>query len=286
MDKKRFEQFIEAYYFDSIMRRHFEITDKGDKKLFSADVKMLARMILCSGSFRSALLSNDLIYYRGLLYLKDAFSFDGEKIVLSEDAESNPEKYCLMRQSVKYEGSEAYLNPEPIFNILRERSREVSLYRLYDGFNPNFMYAPGPDFEPDHKPPKSISWKSSIFSVASDKTKANRFDRKNFVRYMNEVSELPDDFGRLLQTFISAAKKSKDEVAYEADMSTRNLNRLIKNDQQPKLKTVVALCISLHLFPMFSEYLISSAGYSLRNTAEGMAYKMLINQFYMEDLRF
>ena len=89
-----------------------------------------------------------------------------------------------------------------------------------------------------------------------------------------------------MQTFISASKKSQEEAAFEADMSARNLSRLMKNKQQPKLETVVALCISLHLFALFSEYLISSAGYSFRNTAEGIAYKLLINQLYMEDLQF
>ena len=103
---------------------------------------------------------------------------------------------------------------------------------------------------------------------------------------MGEVRDLPDDFGGLLQTFISASKKSQEEAAFEADMSARNLSRLMKNKQQPKLETVVALCISLHLFALFSEYLISSAGYSFRNTAEGIAYKLLINQLYMEDLQF
>lgn len=285
---ERFEQFIEAYHFDSVMREHFEIIDEGDKRPFSADVQIIARMMLCSGSFRSALLSNDLIYYRGLLYSSDAFSFNGERIILSEEAKTNPEKYCLLRQRVKYKGSEAYLNPEPIFDILHENRWGFSSYWRSGGLNPNFIYAPAPGFncEPDHKPPKTISWESSIFSVASEKAKENRFDRETFSCYMDEVRDLPDDFGGLLQTFISASKKSQEEVAFEADMSVRNLSRLIKNKQQPKLETVVALCISLHLFPLFSEYLISSAGYSLRNSAEGIAYKLLINQFYMENLHF
>lgn len=103
---------------------------------------------------------------------------------------------------------------------------------------------------------------------------------------MNKVRDLPDDFGGALQAFIAEANKSQEDVAFEANMSARNISRLINNKQQPKLETVIALCISLHLFPLFSEYLITSAGYSLRNSEEGLAYQLLINQFYMEDLYF
>lgn len=294
MYSDQFNRFMEADHFDWIMRSHFEVTKEGGKQLFSASANEIARMLLCSGAFRSALLSNDLIFYQGCLYSPKAFLLNGDRIVLSEEAKTNPEKFCLLHQNVKYDGtvitrvgSEMHLDPESYFDLLNGYRWDFVIYRPEDEriFNFNHRY----DYfycEPAYEPPKSISWESSIFSVASEKAKENQFDRAAFARYMDEIRDLPDDFGGLLQTFVSASKKSQEEAAFEADMSARNLSRLMKNKQQPKLKTVVALCISLHLFPLFSEYLISSAGYSLRNTAEGIAYKLLINQFYMEDLHF
>lgn len=287
MDSERIRQFYDALYFDGIMAEHFEITERGDSYTVKGTPEAVAHLMFRSGSFRNAILSNNLVYYRGLLYSRDAFTFDENRVILSRDAKEHPEKYCLMRQKVKYGGSELYLNPEPMFDISPEARRHSSYFRGYGGINPAFVFAPGPNSNQisNHRKPGKIEWESSVFSIASD-GRNNRFDRDAFEAYMDKVRDLPNDFGGALQAFITETHRSQEDIAFEANMSARNLSRLIKNKQQPKLETVVALCISLHLFPLFSEYLISLAGYSLRNTEEGLAYNLLINQFYMEDLIF
>lgn len=292
MDNERMSRFYDALFYDGIMTRNFEISARGISHVVEGSAKVIAKLMLCSGSFRKALLSNDLIYYNGMLYSSDAFIFDNNQIILSDDAKMHPEMYCLMRQAIKYSGSEMYLNPEPIFDISRSAMFESSYYyqyQSYGGINPAFIFAPGPETSSNnidnHRTPKQIEWNSTVFSVATENRK-NKFNRSTFESYMNKVRDLPDDFGGALQAFIAEANKSQEDVAFEANMSARNISRLINNKQQPKLETVIALCISLHLFPLFSEYLITSAGYSLRNSEEGLAYQLLINQFYMEDLYF
>lgn len=282
------ERFFSAFCFNSIMRENFNMEVVGETSLFTTEPATLFRQMLYSGALREKLLTRELIFYDGKLFCKDAFTFDGEKVILCDDAKSYPEKYCLSKQKVKYSGTELYRNPEPAFCMPSHNPLPTSDY--YMSVDIRFVYAEGPgeskdiiENEPTHTPPKPVEWTSSVFSV-SGSADMNRFDEKAFEKYMEKALNLPDDFGGVLDTFIVDAKKTREEVAFDSLISARNLNRLLKNKQRPKLETVVSLCIALHLFPFYSEYLIKSAGYSLRNTPQELAYRILINQFYDTDI--
>ena len=286
------ERFISAVDFERIMRRNFMVETVGETTLFTTDHTMLFRQIMHSGALREALLRRDLIFYDGKLFCRDAFAFDGDKIVFCDDAKAYPEKYCLSKQKVKYSGTELYRNPEPAFNIFEGYYCPLPTSSYYMSVDERFVYAEGPKepsntiaVEPVHEPPKPVEWTSSIFSVNSS-VDMNRFDDKAFEKYMEKALNLPDDFGGVLNEFIIDAKKTREEVAFDSLISARNLNRLLKNEQRPKLETVVSLCIALHLFPFYSEYLIKSAGYSLRNTPQELAYRIIINQFYDTDIYY
>ena len=181
MDSERIRQFYDALYFDGIMSEHFEIIERGESYKVKGSPEAIAHLLLRSGSFRNALLSNNLVYYRGLLYSRDAFTFEEKRVVLSQDAKEFPEKYCLMRQKVKYSGSELYLNPEPMFDISPGARRHSSYFRGYGGINPAFIFAPGPNSNQisNHRKPGKIEWESSVFSITSN-GRNNQFDRDAF----------------------------------------------------------------------------------------------------------
>lgn len=68
-------------------------------------------------------------------------------------------------------------------------------------------------------------------------------------------------------------------------LSEKSIGRL-RNDYTfiPSRETVCALCIGLHLPPMFSEDMLMKAGYIFRDTPEDIFQKSLLSEFYSESL--
>ena len=64
---------------------------------------------------------------------------------------------------------------------------------------------------------------------------------------------------------IECVEISEEELAEKAKLSDRTIRRLrTQDDYNVNLKTVVAICIGMHLPPLVSRHLIDSAGLSFK----------------------
>lgn len=239
------------------------------------------------------------VYYDNRFYHLNAFTFRHGKAKLKIRARLWPKSYCMLvsldnprapkstagqwLEGVLHSVRGALCGIGRFFKALWEAIKilifpdDDDLYVLY--FDPDFAF----DFSvASHF--KGIRTKRYYFSEES--LKHEKVDRESFREYLREKDQLPNSFSQLLRFFIEKSGRSREDVAAGAGISPRNLTRLTdgKAEQQPKLSTVIALCLSLHLFPNFSEKLIQTAGYSLRNTEEGEAYQTLIYAYFDSDL--
>ena len=292
----RHEWFWNAVLFDSETQRHFNRTDISSGRPFEIDSKKLLHCVLKFGSLRQQILLHELVYYNGFLYTADAFNLE-DSVSLKEEAQARPERYCVSIKQVAYSGTEQYNDAEPLFDLSTHYTDSYRDYIYNDGYNLNYQYAhtcdDGPPSSGDHghihghheELPKEKTWKSSVFFAPESTNKQPTIDKNTFEKYANDIRDIPDNFGDALRYFMEKRSITQEELAFNAGISERNLRRFLSNeDTQPKLETVIAICIALHLFPVFSNCLIAKAGYSLRNNDKGIAYQILLNVFYTEDI--
>jgi len=116
---------------------------------------------------------------------------------------------------------------------------------------------------------------------------------KNITEKASAVSALYDNMTDLLVTlpkvFSTSLIKimdwieiSVEELAEKAKLSDKTIQRLrTRDDYNIPLKTVIALCISMHLPPLVSQHLIDSAGVGFKYTnKEHMLYHFFITSYY------
>ena len=96
--------------------------------------------------------------------------------------------------------------------------------------------------------------------------------------YLNEEDA---SFIDKLESYIQEKDMTNEKLAEYAGVSPRTIQRM-RNEKgyRPTLKTIVAVCLSLHLFPMQSYQLIYLAGYHLTSSPEEKVYCMLIDMLY------
>ena len=81
---------------------------------------------------------------------------------------------------------------------------------------------------------------------------------------------------------IECVEISEEELAEKAKLSDRTIRRLrTQDDYNIQLKSVVAICIGMHLPPLVSRHLIESAGLSFKYAnKEHMLYDFFITSYY------
>lgn len=93
---------------------------------------------------------------------------------------------------------------------------------------------------------------------------------------------LPMTFSDSLIRIMEWAEVTEEELAEESRLNPKTIQRLRTNpDYNVTLKTVVSICIGLHLHPLLSMHLINAAGLSFRaGSEEHMMYQFFITGFY------
>lgn len=98
------------------------------------------------------------------------------------------------------------------------------------------------------------------------------------------INAMPPKFGDALIYMMKENKQSVEGFAECALMDVKMLQHMRNDVTYPKnIKSVIALCIGMHLRPEFSEELIKRSGFSLRlaqNEAH-LLYKFFIGNYYM-----
>lgn len=101
---------------------------------------------------------------------------------------------------------------------------------------------------------------------------------KQVTRMTQMMKEFPNTFGEALKYVMKYQDVRNEELAEYSMIGVETISRMRnRSDYEPKLKSVVAICIGLNLPPMVSNKLIELSGYSLRNTTdEHMFYSVLL----------
>ena len=112
-------------------------------------------------------------------------------------------------------------------------------------------------------------------------------DKANAISELNkEITELlatlPKVFSTSLVKIMEWAEISVEELAESSKLSSKTIQRLrTQADYNVNMKTVVAICIGMHLHPLLSNHLIESAGLSFRYVVpEHGMYHFFITGYY------
>lgn len=96
---------------------------------------------------------------------------------------------------------------------------------------------------------------------------------------------LPNSFCGTLKAHMDKADVTVEELAEASLLGVKTIQRMRNDDDRtPKLNSVVAVCIGLHLNPVFSDDLLRKAGIAPRATDEYTAYKCLLSTWYQKEI--
>lgn len=93
---------------------------------------------------------------------------------------------------------------------------------------------------------------------------------------------LPLVFSDSLVRIMEWAEVTVEQLAEDAKVSSKTIQRMrTKADYNVNMKTVIAICVGMHLHPILSQHLIESAGLSFRYVSEEqMMYHFFITAYY------
>ena len=109
----------------------------------------------------------------------------------------------------------------------------------------------------------------------------NRLSPTTFARSTQMIvsisRSLPNNFGDTLIAHMKRKQLTVEQLAERSLISSRQIARY-RASHVPKisLSKVVCLCVGLKLHPLFSFDLVAKAGYTLINTTEHTAYKIIL----------
>lgn len=102
--------------------------------------------------------------------------------------------------------------------------------------------------------------------------------------YIQEVtsflSVFPRTFPEALKACIEWSEMTQEAICDNSRVDSRTLRRLKKGESEPKIQTIISLCIGMRLHPEISFELIKTAGYNFRPIEQDFAYKFILNSCY------
>ena len=125
----------------------------------------------------------------------------------------------------------------------------------------------------------------------SESSNADVMSRARIIAQANaeliEVKKkLPMSFAESLIRIMEWADITEEKLAEQSKLSTKTIQRLrTSNDYNVTLRTVVAICIGMHLHPVLSQHLIEAAGLTFKYTSEEqMTYHFLVTAYYTHSI--
>ena len=116
-------------------------------------------------------------------------------------------------------------------------------------------------------------------------------DKANAIAALNSdvdeiLSVLPTSFNASLVKLMDWVEISVEELAENSKLSSKTIQRMrTQADYNVGLRTVIAVCIGMHLHPVLSQHLLNAAGLSFRyNVPEQAMYHFFITAFYMHSI--
>lgn len=126
-------------------------------------------------------------------------------------------------------------------------------------------------------------------SVQNQLTEARALEIKKIKeeakRTANIMRSLPATFSDTLIAHMDRLNITVENLEEKSLVNARTIQRM-RNDEryQPKLATIVAVCIGLQLSPILSADMIRKSGNTFRATEEHIIYQMLLNSHYQNSI--
>lgn len=110
-----------------------------------------------------------------------------------------------------------------------------------------------------------------------------RFFKKITIRpeSMNTDKFSYDTFGKVLRRYIDDAGIKLIDSAVYVGVNKSTISRYIKGEYIPETKTLMRICIVLHLYPERSAYLFELCGHVLGNSKLHHLYKAILADVFL-----
>lgn len=218
-----------------------------------------------------------------------SYSYEEDPILEFLDFENDHDLYLAaefyMHKRQMRELAESYMNS------LMEKVDKVPADNRLAKFIKSSKQQNGLDFWRDliyGEPPESIDVGSSkkpysnIFYGNTERPSLEKVTRKEYIKTFFGGKNPPNDYLANALTYLMDEMKIKEvDLAETTGLSEKTIQRMRNEiDYKPDIRTIVAVCIGLNLYPKFSKLLLQLAGIFPRNTDEDRAYMFLVNHYY------
>lgn len=125
--------------------------------------------------------------------------------------------------------------------------------------------------------------KPNLFFGSNSRIPLSELSNSDFIKMMYGSKEPPaDNFANALTYLMKENKIKISELAEKTGIDDRTIRRMRNNvNYRPSFKKVVAICIAMHLYPRYSNQLLSLAGLTPRyNNAAEKIYMILLYLYY------
>lgn len=123
----------------------------------------------------------------------------------------------------------------------------------------------------------------NLFFGSNTRIPLSELSKKEFIKMMYGGQEPPtDNFANALTYLMKENKIKISELAEKTGIDDRTIRRMRNNvNYRPSFKKVVAVCIAMHLYPRYSNHLLTLAGLTPRyNNAAEKIYMILLYLYY------
>ena len=138
---------------------------------------------------------------------------------------------------------------------------------------------------------------NSIHKIKSGEEKeinCDDLDVKELLRKYNEFDSefkaIPKTFSEALGYHMNQRNMSGAKLSDITGMTASTISKMLHEDDEEvpnhKLKSIISICIALHLPPVMSYNLIDLAGCRLLNNKKDRIYTMLLNYYYEKDIEY
>ena len=139
--------------------------------------------------------------------------------------------------------------------------------------------------------------RESIYKIRSGEEKEINCDDLDvkallaqYLAFDAELQSIPSSFSEALGYHMSQRKMSGAQLSSITGIAESTISKWLNENKKEvsshKLKSMVSICIALHLPPVMSYNLIDLAGCRLLNNKKDRIYTMLLNYFYDKDLDY
>lgn len=239
-------------------------------------------------------------FKKGTLQRNQTFSIGAEEAAIQSIA--NPEMAALVR-----DGSYLYVDSHFVLNHPRYITQDEYGVTVLTNFARNNMEECCLVFELSIKSGSKERYHSECF-LNRDKTSDIDFDIKycNGFEYatperkakiladtladeMRILSELPRSFTKSLEMVFDWRGVTYTELEKRTMLSSKTVSRIINNETQGSINSIILICLGLHLPPDISNHIISNSPFSLNyNNNSHIWYKFVLTHLYaksMEEIR-